>query len=485
MRRVDAVVIGAGLGGLGAALRLAEAGREVVVLEALTYPGGCASTFSRGGLRPDAGATLLGGLGPSGFLTRWLAEHGEAVPVRPVDPAITLRGPEGALALPARPEALRAALCEAFPGQARGISDFLALQDRLGGALWDLLDHPERLPPLRGGAWLRHLQGAATWLPALPWLGRPLLALAQRHGLDQGPLRTWLDAACQITVQCAADEAEAVPALGALSFLTREPVHAVGGTGALADAFVRALRRRGVTIAFADRATGLAPVGSGWEVCSRSGAWQAPWVFANLLPEALAGLAPALSDHPRLRRLDAAVKGGFGAVALYLGVQDGSALPREAFHWQLVDDPALSLVNGNHALLSVSAADERDRAPAGQRVATLSTHLRMAPGRPPEGEEVARVQERLRGLLSARAPEIEVRSELPASPRTFARFTRRPGGWVGGPPRRAGLGAWRDLWPRPLAPGLMLVGDSNFPGQSALAAAIGGHRGVSAMLGEG
>jgi phytoene dehydrogenase-like protein len=37
---VDALVVGAGFGGLGAALSLAERGAWVVIYEALKYPGG-------------------------------------------------------------------------------------------------------------------------------------------------------------------------------------------------------------------------------------------------------------------------------------------------------------------------------------------------------------------------------------------------------------------------------------------------------------
>jgi phytoene dehydrogenase-like protein len=63
---------------------------------------------------------------------------------------------------------------------------------------------------------------------------------------------------------------------------------------------------------------------------------------------------------------------------------------------------------------------------------------------------------------------------LPASPRTFERFTGRPEGLVGGVPRRAGAGQYLRFGNPELLPGLALVGDSVFPGQSTLAAALGG-----------
>ena len=46
--RYDAIVIGAGLGGLSAATLLARNGRKVVLLERHNVPGGYATSFVRG-----------------------------------------------------------------------------------------------------------------------------------------------------------------------------------------------------------------------------------------------------------------------------------------------------------------------------------------------------------------------------------------------------------------------------------------------------
>jgi phytoene desaturase len=53
------VVVGAGLGGLSAALRLAGAGRRVTVLERESVPGGRAGRLEAGGFRFDTGPTVL------------------------------------------------------------------------------------------------------------------------------------------------------------------------------------------------------------------------------------------------------------------------------------------------------------------------------------------------------------------------------------------------------------------------------------------
>ena len=57
MRRV--VIIGAGVGGLTAAIRLAREGSQVTVLEARDRPGGLAASFELDGFRFDAGPYIL------------------------------------------------------------------------------------------------------------------------------------------------------------------------------------------------------------------------------------------------------------------------------------------------------------------------------------------------------------------------------------------------------------------------------------------
>ena len=80
MREVDAVVVGAGFGGIGAALRLAEGGARVLLAERTTYPGGCACTFEFEGDRFE-GAFENGGLSGTAAIAyrRGDRYHGEVV----------------------------------------------------------------------------------------------------------------------------------------------------------------------------------------------------------------------------------------------------------------------------------------------------------------------------------------------------------------------------------------------------------------------
>jgi phytoene dehydrogenase-like protein len=477
--RLDVLVVGAGFGGLGAALALAERGAHVALAETLAYPGGCASTFTRRGVRYESGATLFSGFGEGQLFAEWIDRYDLDVPVTPLDPMVELRAPGVTLPVAADRDRWIARLVDASPRHADGLRRFFALQGRCADALWSLFGDPALLPPFGLPALLRHAARVRRYLPILPWIGRPLMAAVERFGLaDCAPLRLFLDAVCQITVQTSAAEAEAPFAFATMDYYFRGTGHVDGGIGRLAWALVDALERQGGEVLLANRVKGMTRRDGVWKVQTRRGDLEAPVVVANLLPDDAARLAGLPSPRGgRLGRLSRAVRTGWGAAMLYLVIEPDAVPTAHAHHLELVQDPGAPFLEGNHLFCSVSAADE-DRAPDGGRTVTVSTHVPM--DRLEEAEDrgayVAAVQSRMQEGLAALAPALWEgrRSVMTGSPRTFERFTGRRGGFVGGIPRRHGLANYRDMWPGPIADGLYLVGDSVFPGQSTLATALGG-----------
>lgn len=169
---------------------------------------------------------------------------------------------------------------------------------------------------------------------------------------------------------------------------------------------------------------------------------------------------------------------------LYAVARAPEGTREDAHHLQLIGDARAPLAEGNHIFVSASSALETERAPAGRRTLTISTHVPLPRLREPGTDAaryVAEVQARMRRTLETRAPEWAAGLEhvLPASPRTFARFVGRPSGAVGGLPRRVGLASYAGIGPQQVRDRIWLAGDSVFPGQSALATAIGGVRTAS------
>lgn len=486
---VDVLVVGAGFGGLGAAMGLAERGAKVMVCELLDYPGGCAGTFERKGLRFDAGATLSSGFAAGQLFDVWARRYGLELPRTLLDPVVELRAPGLELAVSADRGVFVERMAELAGERGAAVRRFFAYQARVAETLWQVLGDPGLLPPLGVGGALKHVTRIGRYLPVARWMGRPLLAVLARFGVAEVPsLRLFCDAVCQITVQCPAAEAEAPFALATLDYFFRGVAHVHGGIGALARGLVDALTGLGARVCYHRPVRALTPDGAGWLAQTRRGPVRARAVVANLLPQALRAMLPGPTP-PRLDRLAAEVETGWGAAMLYLLVRPPAGAPDHAIHLELIDDPSAPLIAGNHLFVSISGADEPGRAPPGRRVITVSTHLpapylrTLSPAA--MSEYIGAVQSKMRAVLAARAPEwaAGIETVMTASPRTFERYTRRPGGLVGGVPRRAGLHNYAGAWPRPIAPNLWLVGDSVFPGQSTLATALGGLRVAEALVG--
>ena len=58
----DAIIIGAGLGGLTAGAKLSKKGRKVLLIEQHSVPGGCATTYKRKDYKIEVGLHMIDGL---------------------------------------------------------------------------------------------------------------------------------------------------------------------------------------------------------------------------------------------------------------------------------------------------------------------------------------------------------------------------------------------------------------------------------------
>jgi phytoene desaturase len=123
-----AIVIGAGLGGLAVAARLARQGLHVTVLEKNTVPGGRCGQLVRGGHRFDTGPTLL--LMREVFAETYSAlgqRLGDHLSLRRIDPTYRVRFDDGLdLALTADAEAMRAQMEDVEPGSYEQLQAYLA-----------------------------------------------------------------------------------------------------------------------------------------------------------------------------------------------------------------------------------------------------------------------------------------------------------------------------------------------------------------------
>ena len=137
MAKHDVIVIGAGLGGMSAALHLAKRGREVLLLERHNVPGGYATSFVRGRFEFEIALHQLSDIGTAGhpgFLKHvfdhlGLSEHLELIAsdefFRVVYPGLDATLPLGI-------EAYTDRVCQLFPHERGGVRAFMDLIHELG-----------------------------------------------------------------------------------------------------------------------------------------------------------------------------------------------------------------------------------------------------------------------------------------------------------------------------------------------------------------
>ena len=124
-----AVVIGAGFGGLAAAIRLLVRGYRVTILEKLDAPGGRASVFRQDGFTFDAGPTII----TAPFLLEELwrlcgRRMQDDVTLTPIDPFYRIRFHDGStFDCCADPQAMRAEVARLAPGDLTGFERFMQL----------------------------------------------------------------------------------------------------------------------------------------------------------------------------------------------------------------------------------------------------------------------------------------------------------------------------------------------------------------------
>jgi prolycopene isomerase len=198
-----AVVVGAGLGGLAAAVAMARAGHPVTLIERGARPGGYAVAFQRGGFRFDPALHVTAGGGPGGEFRRMADELGLAVEFVRLARGFDIRLGERRIDLPNDWRGFFDTLAALAPAERRGLDDLRRDLERHAPAYRDLFDPSvsrlRTVPPFlpRLPRFLRHaLLPAADYLASFvrdPATRALLFAPAVFMGLPPSrfPALTW------------------------------------------------------------------------------------------------------------------------------------------------------------------------------------------------------------------------------------------------------------------------------------------------------
>jgi C-3',4' desaturase CrtD len=478
-KRARVVVIGAGVGGVTAAALLAREGFEVTVLEAHVYSGGCAGTFYHKGYRFDAGATLAGGFqqgGPHQIAGDLLGIQWQ---IERVEPAWVIHLPERSITRWGDEAQWRDERAAKLPE----LRHFWGVQERAAESAWQFAARLPEFPPASLGDVARlATKIRPNLIPISPLALMSMGQLLNVLGVREPNARTFIDAQLLISAQTTSPHANALYGAIAVDLPRVGVYHPRGGIGNLARQVGEALSAHGGRLIYRHAVTKIERRADKTFLLhtNKGNTFAADIVLANLTPWALADLLGE-GAPPALRREVKARPSTWGAFTLYVGVPN-EALPTQAEHFQVVQDLGQPLGEGNSVFISMSSPHDTERAPQGMRAVTLSTHTAIAPWwalreSDPEGYQrrVEQYRDKLLDAAERVIPNLRHAAKLilPGTPSAFYRFTRRPGGMVGGFPLTS---LFKVRGPQTGVENLWLVGDSIFPGQSTAGVTAGALR---------
>ncbi|MEO0455418.1 MAG: carotenoid isomerase [Cyanobacteria bacterium P01_A01_bin.114] len=493
----DAIVIGAGVGGLVTASQLAVKGLEVLLLEKYLIPGGSAGYFERDGYRFDVGASMIFGFGQQGttnLLTRALGAAGMSLETIPDPVQIHYHLPAGlALKVHRDYDRFLAELIQQFPHEAAGIRRFY---DECWG-VFNCLNRIELLS-LEEPRYVARvfLQQPLACLGLARRLPMNVGAIANRY-LKDPTLLKFIDMECYCWSTVTA---ERTPLINAGMVFSDRHYGGVnypkGGVGQIAQTLADGFEKAGGTLQYRARVVKILTEQSravGVELATGQQYWARRIVsnatrwdtFDQLIDDAL----PAQEKRWRKHYEPAP-----SFLSLHLGV-DAAVFPDSTeCHHVILEDWSQLEAPGGTLFVSIPTLLDPDLAPAGHHIVHAFTPSWLTDWQKLSPREYAAKKAKAAQALILRLDKIfpslanGVRYQSVGTPRTHRRFLGRTAGTYGPIPRRPLPGLLNMPFNRTAIKGLYCVGDSTFPGQGLNAVAFSGfacaHR-VAADLGTG
>ncbi len=480
-KKTRVVVVGAGIGGLTAGALLAKHGYEVVIYDQAIVPGGCASTFKRRGFTFDVGATQVAGLEPGGIHHRIFSELGIDLP------PTTYCDPACAVFLPGETEPIRVwrdrkKWQEERQRQFPGSEPFWNLLNKLFAASWKFQSRDPVLPPRNfWDCWQLLSAVRLDTLITVPFTLMTVGDALKLYGLGEDKrLKTFLDMQLKLYSQVDADNTALLYAATALA-VSQAPqglFHLEGSMQVLSDRLVAGLEKYGGKLYMRHTVEEIKSENgkvTGVKVCNnKTGETHieaADQVVANVTVQNLVKLSQPNSSswqryHQRINKLPEAS----GAFVIYLGVTQ-EAIPLDCPpHLQFLYDYEGIIGENNSLFVSVSKPDD-GRAPTGKAtiIASSFTNVGMWWKGTAEDYDILK-QQYTQEAIAKLGTYFNLNSDTiihqeTATPRTFAKYTAREEGIVGGVGQRISTFGPFGIANRTPIKSLWLVGDSTHPGE--------------------
>ena len=484
----DVAVVGAGMAGLATACRLAAAGVRTILLEQHRSVGGCAGYFRRQGFAFDVGATTLVDFEPDGVGGRWLREIGIDDPAGELLPGYVAWLPDRSITL--HRDAARWAVERLRLGDSVRHCGFWGLLDRLAGVFWGTARQGVSLPFRGVGDALQAMRCVGVRnVPLARYLRWTMGDALRAYGLrDDAPLVGLLSMLIEDTVHSTIDQAPLINAALGVTIRGAGLTRPVGGMYGFLTRVARRYRELGGVLRLGHRVDSIEGRRGRFVLQAARGSVTAQQVVCALPVQLTARVGPRELREAVRTYVQRDERSVGGAIAVFLGVPEDEVESQDFTHHQLLQNYDAPLGNGNNMFISVSGPGDLQSAPAGYRSVMLSTHCSIEEWQGLEESDYRQkrteILRRLIGYARRVYPNLGVAPRVCeiGTPRTYERFTLRPGGAVGGF-RQCLNNSNQNAIPQDIGvPGFYLAGDTTWPGLGTVACVLGSRIVARAIL---
>jgi len=480
-------IIGSGMGSLSAAALLAAEGQEVIVLEQNYLAGGCSSSYYRQGFIFESGATTLVGLDPNMPLHFLLNKLKISVDVLELDPSMRIYLPNGEVLT--RHKNLDAWIAEAERVfGAKNQREFWTLCYKISQFVWETSLRHTSFPP---SSWKDMLGLVKNFrfkqLFYARWAFSSMQKLLQKYELDKNELfMSFVNEQLLITAQNHAQEVNVLFGATSLCYTNFGNFYCWGGMIGLIKPICEFIENKGGEIRLKTGVERVETTPQGYIIHTQKGEKIAVDKVVSGIPinntlKLFNNEGLNQSFEQKLMRSEQLNS----AFQLGIGFKRSDWQKNIPLHHQIHLPKPLPIINSHSIFVSFSHEDDFARAPLGQGVASVSTHVKN----PEKLSDFDKAE--LEKLIISELEKLKIIPEKDilylhsSTPKSWERWTQREWGFVGGYPQYMRVKPWQMLDARLDHQGVYLCGDTTYPGQGIVGVCLSGILAYEKMKSDG